>query len=89
MKDPRSRYIRFLLAAFLVTGALVFCLLPISYRRDPFTHVRGRASHIGERDDGEEIHRAGETDEEDLLLRLWREELARHPGTGSLIGRRK
>lgn len=89
MKDPRSRYIRFLLAAFLVTGALVFCLLPISYRRDSFTHVRGRASHIGERGDGEEIHRAGETDEEDLLLRLWREELERHPGTGSLIGRRK
>lgn len=88
MKDPRSRYIRFLLAAFLVTGAILFCLLPISHRRDPFTRVRGRASHIGERGDGEEIRRTDETDEEDLLLRLWREELERHHGAGSLIGHR-
>lgn len=89
MKDPRSRFIRMLLIAFLVTGVLVFCLLPISYRRDPFSRADSHTSRIGMHGDGEEIHRAQERDEEDLLLRLWREELEHHPGMRSLIGRRK
>lgn len=89
MKDPRSHNIRLLLLSFLLTGAVMFCLLPVSYRRDPFARVQGRTSRIGERTDGEEIRHADEKDTEDLLLHLWREEMERHSGAGSLIGRRK
>ncbi len=88
MKDPRFFYIRFLLVAFLVTGVLVFCILPISYRRDTFPHPGG-TSRIGERGDGEEIRHTDERDTEDLLLHLWRQELSRHPDARSLVGRRR
>ncbi len=89
MKDPRSFYIRLLLAAFLVTGVLVFCILPISYRRDTFPHPGAGTSRIGARGDGEEIRHTGEKDTEDLLLHLWRQELSRHPDARPLMGRRR
>ena len=85
MKDPRSFYIRFLLAMFLVAGTLVFCILPISYRRDTTPHIDG-TPHIGVRGNGEEIRHTGEKDTEDLLMHLWRRALSRHPGAPSLTG---
>lgn len=72
MKDPRLPLVRLLLASFLVTGALLFCLVPISYGRDAPRHVHGVTERLGGRESGEALRHTGDGVEEDLLTHLWR-----------------
>lgn len=86
MKQPMPIWLRYLLLSFLLTALTVFCTLPVSYPREAFPHAQSRTHHIGDMGAREEIHHAREENREDLLTRLWREELEKNPGGSSLTG---
>lgn len=86
MKQPMPMWFRYLSLSFLLTALALFCTLPVSYPRQTFPHAKSRTHHIGDAGSREEIHHAREEDTEDLLTRLWREELEKNPGETSLTG---